>query len=477
MKHRKGTAYEKESLKEEAPGTSEKAQSQNSGYMKRQKDGRNRLNGLRLKILRLRGPRGAQATEQERIETHPRGRILRVLPLEQVFLPKGTPRQRSGTDPDSAGGKELHGKEATEAAESRCVRLPFSDRLIPVYRDESLTLSKALSSAGPGLHNALLPLLQYTFKCCSSSLAVWLSCERAIPHCYIVCHLLQEVGWRIQQQTQVEHDPFAGQGEPTTPYIFPDAAEESADSGEEGRPVKAPLSSRNRNSNGSFLQHTDPRSATATLQEDPCVACLLDCYTGLLLAEKLEASLQKKGPSCHSVNDNQTARWPILLLTTPALSCLRIPPWHLWYPGKLLAPQQPRAFRLSVQLHHVALAECHLFSEEDRLVQRLLNAYEAYAYIARCANGEQLTAKLRSCLHYSKEVRTKCGLPQNLTFLVQAAVAVVSVYLQQQPQQQEAQLLGQLQHLPQLPHRVQHLCSSLSSLKRVHPQVSSSTNV
>ena len=429
---------------------------------------------LRPRAFRLRGRTGHQVkTKTTRAHQQERDRVVKVLPLRRIFPPRASPLGVEASADESPESGTAEGREAADAPEGLCIRLPFSERHIPVYRRQPLTLSKAMAAAGPRISSVLVPLLQSVFSCCNGALAASICCERQVGHCYICGHLLQELAMRVQQKTGLRHDPFRTERGCEAAYLSAFAVEEPSDADTGKSPGKEPLVQDSFGSKESFFNSESFSRAKATLQQELEVASLLDRYSQLLHAERLSAVPQKGCITAASTPRNaygdKSSSLPLLLLTTPLVSCLPIPPWHLWWPADFREPEEQRAFRVSVQLLHVAVAECHLFREEDALAQKLLSAFEVYAYIARCANGEQLTAKLRSCLEFSKEVRSKCGLPQELQPLLQVAASVVSVYLQeQQPEMQKALLRREIQQLPQIPNQVRQLASLFLVLKTTY---------
>ncbi|CDJ29253.1 uncharacterized protein EMH_0048140 [Eimeria mitis] len=250
------------------------------------------------------------------------------------------------------------------------------------------------------------------FCCCSASAGAGESGEQHVAHSYICGHILQEAAWRIQNATKLSFDPFVEEGEPKPPYLLSLSAGSSADS-----------------SKGASFSVRDSGAAKEALLQNSKVALLLDYYERLLAADVLQL-VARGGRGCS--------------------------PWAAASSDDLLGSRIPH---------------CHLFREEDLVAQKLLSAYEVYAYLARCSSGEQLTTKLRSCLQYAKEMRESCGLPRTLNPLMQAAAAAVAVYRRDNPPPMQQALLQQkLQQMQQLPHQVQELAGWLCRLKAEHPQ-------
>ncbi|OEH80174.1 hypothetical protein cyc_00255 [Cyclospora cayetanensis] len=225
------------------------------------------------------------------------------------------------------------------------------------------------------------------------------------------------------------------------------------------------------------LNNISPNDSRVTVKHDARATSVLDHYAHLLLAEHPRAVMQRAYVHVFSFirahntisPDNYKSFAP---LAFSLFSCLPSFSLHRWWPEVYSMPSQGRSFRVAVELLHFSLDEFHLFLEEDTLARELLSAWEAYAYTARSAGVDQLTARLHSCLQLSKEMRKRCGAPQDLRPLLQAAVAVVSVYLQTQPpDQQQVLLLRELHMLPQVLQQLQSVKNRLYNLKLEHPQI------
>lgn len=406
----------------------------------------------------------------EWIDLHNQNRVIRLVPAAEI-LPAAAPEREiksPGIDsPEDDVGEKKEGtdKEATTLPTPKdlCVRIPFSHRCVVVYTEHSH--STANSCSWPPKYGASLPWQQRLFCCFRRADGVGETRESSAAYSYMCGHILQEAAWRISEATGLTVDPFADEGHQNLPALLFLSASSSVDT--------------NKRGSSSFR---DPEAAKAALLQSTKVALLLEYYERLLAAETMQL-VPKGGRSCPpfaasdaSSDDllslKPSSRFPRSLLSTPFFSCLPIAPWHLWWPKESLDPEHRCSFRVSVQLLHVSLSDCHLFREEDLLAQKLLSAYEVYAYLARCSSGEQLAAKLRSCIQYTKEMRESCGLPRELQPLLQAAAAAVAAYRRDQPPDvQQALLLQSLQQMQQLPHQVQQLTGWLCILKAEYPQV------
>ncbi|CDI76828.1 hypothetical protein, conserved [Eimeria praecox] len=475
LESREGGAQDSSGQQEEVKGAAADLNRAHSAHTDEQEryridagPGATRKNGLRGFVSRKRRAKGEQrAQEVERMDfSHQRDRIVRVVPPADIQPAIAPEKKTTNTGNEALDGKAEVEKGADEAAtppaaQDLCVRIPFSCRRVPVYTEQPR--SSATRSAGPRSSGGFLPLIQRLLCCCSTSASEG-EPHKQVVHSYICSHILQEAAWRIQEATALTFDPFAEETNQKPSYLLPLSSVGSANS-----------------SKSLSFSVRDPEAAKAALLQNPKVALLLDYYERLLVAEVLQL-VSRGGRSCSplasadSSDDlsglKASSRSSFSLLSTPLFSCLPIAPWHLWWPKESLAAENHCAFRVSVQLLHVSLSECHLFREEDLVAQKLLSAYEVYAYLARCSSGEQLTAKLRSCLQYSKEIRKSCGLPPRLNPLLQAAAAAVAVYRRDQPpQMQQALLLQRLQQMQQLPHQVQQLAGWLASLKADYPQL------
>ena len=428
-----------------------------------------RKHGLRRLVGRKTKARGEQRRRNVELIgfSYPQDRVIRLVPAIQ---PTAAPQKGCMCQgPEDGEGLPETAKETDKGAatlpatQDLCLRIPFSHRRVPLYTEKP----RRTNTRSSGLQSSAIlgPLLQRLFCCCSPAPVAVGSRKRHAAHRYICSHILQEAAWRIHEATELVIDPFAKENDPKLSSLLPLSSGNSVHSSK-----GAPLSTR------------DSEEAKEALLQNPKVAFLLDYYERLLAAEMLQ--LVPRGGRCFSPFDagaasaedllglTASSRFSRCLLSMPLFSCLPIAPWHLWWPKESLAVKRRCAFRVSLQLLHISLSDCHLFREEDLVAQKLLSAYEVYAYLARCSSGEQLTAKLRSCLQYTKEIRESCGLPRELNPLQQAAAAAVAAYRRDQPLQvQHDRLQQKLQQIQNLPHQVLQLTRWLCSLKTSYPQV------
>lgn len=428
--------------------------------------GRNKL-PLSFKRL-LRGCGMGKKGSNHRDMQQQKDGVLRILQLEKA-LPDRASRAEELPANEPSEHEKVKGVETTDETERHlCVRLPFSDRQVPIYRPKPLTLSEAVVLSGPKASSFLLSLVQSTFTCCVANLAVSVSKERQVANAYIRAQLLQELAFRIQLATGQPNEPHVAKPNcPSNPCNFP-VPSGKADGALRANPLR-PQADRDAGS--------EPMK---DLSRSPEVTWLLNHYSKLLVAEKMNPCNQRGGitgkdtGSTSHTDDlwEENTSFPMMLLTSPLFSCLQLSPWYLWQPGNHPKPRPQRSFRLSVELLHVSLAECYLFREEDRLAQKLLGTFEAYAYLARYANGEQLTAKLRRFFELSMEMRCNFGLAQQLQPLLHMAQAVVTVFIGDKHTELQRDLLQQeLQQFPHLQLHVQQFIAWLLKLRTEHPTV------
>lgn len=301
------------------------------------------------------------------------------------------------------------------------VRLPYSDTVVSlvarekrdVFLSSGRSFLESLSSSSQSLFEEFAPQ-----SCIQDALARvyhWRK-KKPVALAEIRGQLLRELACRVKDLLGFEADPF----DPTV---------------------------------GDAVYNDEARQeARVVLAGHPEVQRLLKAYGGLLQFDhsRILAASQwwrfQKGTSTDEHAPLQLTVYPFstVLQRVPKirrLRCLR--------PPLRQAKIQPH-LKVTVDVMHVCLTDHYLFGNEDILAQELLRLYEVYCYLVNYQSGEQLTARLRSAIHYSDEVRQRLS--------VYCPLALYAIARGEAPTEEMKQEVGRAKQ-------------ALSEWRRTYPQV------
>ncbi|PFH38710.1 hypothetical protein BESB_010520 [Besnoitia besnoiti] len=267
------------------------------------------------------------------------------------------------------------------------LRLPFSDIVISLVSRTARktfmpTSTSSLSSPASATNGSEDPLFEdfAPQSCISEVLARYGHWRRKTPVAFatIRAQLLRELETRIRLLTGISDDPFA-----SVPRS--QLSEDTTGSREEAKRL--------------LIDNVDVQRLLGVYER------LLQFDTSLLLPPSQWWRFQRgQGTEEHTALQLPFYPFSASLQRIPkikGIAFLRPPLRH--------AQVQPH-LKITIDVMHVCLTDHYLFGAEDVVAHEILRIYEIYCYLSKYQSGEQLTARLRSVIHYSEEVRQRLGV-------------------------------------------------------------------